>query len=73
MLDRLPQNGKTDLRKNRSILNNIILTTTGAANALRLVIPEMEEIAFIAESVRIPTSKGSLIALLINLQEQPGG
>ena len=73
VLDRLPGSGKTDLRKNRSILNNIILTTTGAANALRLVIPEMEEIAFIAESVRIPTSTGSLIILVINLQEQPGG
>jgi glyceraldehyde 3-phosphate dehydrogenase len=73
VLDRLPKNGKTDLRKNRSILNNIILTTTGAANALRLVIPEMEEIAFIAESVRIPTSTGSLIILVVNLQEQPGG
>jgi glyceraldehyde 3-phosphate dehydrogenase len=33
----------------------------------------MEEIAFIAESVRIPTSAGSLIILVINLQEQPGG
>jgi glyceraldehyde 3-phosphate dehydrogenase len=73
VLDRLPQNGKTDLRKNRSILNNIILTNTGAANALRLVIPEMEDIAFIAEYVRIPTSTGSLIILVINLQEQPGG
>jgi glyceraldehyde 3-phosphate dehydrogenase len=73
VLDRLPKSGKTDLRKNRSILNNIILTTTGAANALRLVIPEMEEIAFIAESVRVPTSSGSLIILVINLQEEPGG
>jgi glyceraldehyde 3-phosphate dehydrogenase len=54
-------------------MNNIILTTTGAARALRLVIPEMEEIAFIAESVRIPTSTGSLIILVINLQEEPGG
>ena len=71
VLDRLPQAGKTDLRKNRSIMNNIILTTTGAAKALRLVIPEMEEIAFIAESVRIPTSTGSLIILVINLQEEP--
>jgi glyceraldehyde 3-phosphate dehydrogenase len=53
-------------------MNNIILTTTGAARALRLVIPEMEEIAFIAESVRIPTSSGSLIILVINLQEEPG-
>jgi glyceraldehyde 3-phosphate dehydrogenase len=73
VLDRLPKAGKTDLRKNRSIMNNIILTTTGAAKALRLVIPEMEEIAFIAESVRIPTSSGSLIILVINLQEEPVG
>jgi glyceraldehyde 3-phosphate dehydrogenase len=73
VLDRLPKAGKTDLRKNRSIINNIILTTTGAANALRLVIPEMEEIAFIAESVRIPIATGSLIILVINLQEEPKG
>jgi glyceraldehyde 3-phosphate dehydrogenase len=72
VLDRLPPDKKTDLRKNRSILNNIILTTTGAAKALGLVIPEMEEIAFIAESVRIPTSTGSLIILVVNLQEKPG-
>jgi glyceraldehyde 3-phosphate dehydrogenase len=73
VLDRLPKTGKADLRKNRSIMNNIILTTTGAAKALRLVIPEMEEIAFIAESVRVPTSSGSLIILVINLQEEPAG
>ena len=73
VLDRLPKANKVDLRKNRSIINNIILTTTGAAKALRLVIPEMEEIAFIAESVRIPTSSGSLIILVINLQEEPAG
>ena len=73
VLDRLPGAGKTDLRKNRSIINNIILTTTGAARALRLVIPAMEEIGFIAESVRIPTSTGSLIILVLNLQEELGG
>jgi len=73
VLDRLPKAGKADLRKNRSIMNNIILTSTGAAKALRLVIPEMEEIAFIAESVRIPTGSGSLIILVINLQEEPVG
>jgi glyceraldehyde 3-phosphate dehydrogenase len=69
VLDSLPKTGATDLRKNRSILNNIILTTTGAAKALRLVIPEMKEIGFIAESVRIPTSTGSLIVLVVNLQD----
>ena len=70
VLDRLPKAGAADLRKNRSVMNNIILTTTGAAKALRLVIPEMEEIGFIAESVRIPTSTGSLIILVMNLQEE---
>ncbi len=70
VLDRLPGAGATDLRKNRSILNNIILTTTGAAKALGLVIPEMKSIGFIAESVRIPTSSGSLIVLVLNLQDE---
>ncbi|MCB2184478.1 MAG: glyceraldehyde-3-phosphate dehydrogenase [Desulfobulbaceae bacterium] len=69
VLDSLAKTGAKDLRKNRSILNNIILTTTGAANALRLVIPEMRDIGFIAESVRIPTSTGSLIVLVLNIQD----
>ncbi|MDW7771256.1 MAG: glyceraldehyde 3-phosphate dehydrogenase NAD-binding domain-containing protein [Desulfobulbaceae bacterium] len=69
VLDRLPAAGASDLRKNRSILNNIILTTTGAAKALGLVIPEMKSIGFIAESVRIPTTTGSLIVLVLNLQD----
>ncbi len=73
VLDRLPKSAKTDLRKNRSILNNIILTTTGAANALALVIPEMSSIAFIAESVRVPIGSGSLIILVLSVQEGPGG
>jgi glyceraldehyde 3-phosphate dehydrogenase len=69
VLDRLPNAGAKDLRKNRSIMNNIILTTTGAAKALALVIPEMKSIGFIAESVRIPTSTGSLIVLVLNIQD----
>ncbi|MDX9785921.1 MAG: glyceraldehyde 3-phosphate dehydrogenase NAD-binding domain-containing protein [Desulfobacterales bacterium] len=73
VLDRLPKAGGIDLRKNRSIMNNIILTTTGAAKALRLVIPEMNEIGFIAESVRIPTGTGSLIILVVNFQEEMNG
>lgn len=72
VLDRLPNAGATDLRKNRSIMNNIILTTTGAARALGLVIPEMKNIGFIAESVRIPTSTGSLIILILNMQDEAG-
>jgi len=73
VLDRLPKTGTSDLRKNRSIMNNIILTSTGAARALRLVIPEMEQIGFIAESVRIPTATGSLIILVLSLQEELSG
>jgi len=73
VLDRLPKKGATDLRKNRGIMNNIILTSTGAANTLALVIPEMKQIGFIAESVRIPTATGSLIILVVNLQEDPSG
>jgi len=70
VLDRLPDPKSKDLRKNRSIMNNIILTSTGAAKALGLVIPEMKRIGFIAESVRIPTSTGSLIILVMNIQDE---
>ena len=73
VLDRLAKTGATDLRKNRSVLNNIILTSTGAATTLGLVIPEMREIGFIAESVRIPNTTGSLIILIVNLQEGSTG
>ncbi len=73
VLDRLPKSGKTDLRKNRSVINNIILTSTGAAKALRLVIPEMGQIGFIAESVRVMTTTGSLIILILNLQDDIAG
>ena len=68
VLDAVPATGARDLRKNRSTLNNIILTTTGAAKALRLVLPEMGEIGFMAESVRIPVITGSLTILTVNLQ-----
>ncbi|MBF0454709.1 MAG: glyceraldehyde-3-phosphate dehydrogenase [Magnetococcales bacterium] len=70
VLDSVPKTGAADIRKSRSIQNNIILTTTGAAKALRLVLPEMGEIGFMAESVRIPTSAGSLIILTVNLQSE---
>ena len=70
VLDRLPDAKSKDLRKNRSIMNNIILTSTGAAKALALVIPEMKRIGFLAESVRIPTSTGSLIVLVVTLEDE---
>jgi glyceraldehyde 3-phosphate dehydrogenase len=73
VLDRVAKSGATDLRKNRSVLNNIILTTTGAADTLGLVIPEISRIGFISESVRIPTTTGSLVILVVNLQEDTAG
>jgi glyceraldehyde 3-phosphate dehydrogenase len=73
VLDKPPKSEATDLRKTRSILNNIILTSTGAASTLGLVIPEMKQIGFIAESVRVPINTGSLIILVVNLQEDLSG
>lgn len=70
VLDRSPKAGATDLRKNRSVFNNIILTGTGAAKALGLVIPEMKRIGFIAESVRVPVVSGSLIILAVTIQDE---
>ncbi|MBF0190079.1 MAG: glyceraldehyde-3-phosphate dehydrogenase [Magnetococcales bacterium] len=70
VLDAVPAAGAKDLRKSRSIMNNIILTTTGAAKALRLVLPEMGDVGFMAESVRVPTTTGSLTILTLNLQSE---
>ncbi len=70
ILDRVPKEGEKDLRRARSVFNNIILTTTGAAEALGLVIPEMKKIGFMAESVRVPLTTGSLIVLTVNIQDE---
>jgi len=63
ILDSSPKKGAGNLRKNRSIFNNIILTSTGAAKALEQVLPEIQQVGFIADSVRIPTNTASLIVL----------
>ncbi len=63
ILDAVPGEGKSDLRRNRSIFNNIIPTTTGAAIALEEILPEIKKIGFMADSVRIPINTSSLIAL----------
>lgn len=69
ILDQLPSAGAGDLRKNRSIFNNIILASTGAAQAAALVIPELQGIGFIAESVRIPINTGSIVILTLSIQD----
>jgi glyceraldehyde 3-phosphate dehydrogenase len=70
VLDTLPKAGEKDLRKNRSIFNNIILTSTNAAEALSQVIPEVRNIGFMADSIRIPTNTESLIVLNATFQTQ---
>jgi glyceraldehyde 3-phosphate dehydrogenase len=65
VLDAPPKASASDLRKNRSVMNNIILSTTGSAKALEQVMPEIKKVGFMADSVRIPTSTVSLIILNI--------
>jgi glyceraldehyde 3-phosphate dehydrogenase len=73
VLDSVPKAGEKDLRKNRSILNNIILTSTNAAEALGQVIPQVRSIGFMADSIRVPTSTESLIVLNVTFQAVSNG
>ena len=68
ILDKTPKSGDKDLRKSRSTLNNIILTSTNAAEALGQVIPEVKDIGFMADSIRVPTNTESLIVLNATFQ-----
>lgn len=68
VLDSLPGANETNLRKNRMVFNNIILSTTGAANTLDQVLPEVKKVGFMADSVRIPTDTVSLILLNLTYQ-----
>lgn len=68
VLDTVPKAGARDLRRNRSVLNNIILTSTGAGQALEQVIPEIRSIGFMADSVRVPILTESLIILNVTFQ-----
>ncbi|MHC4548555.1 MAG: glyceraldehyde 3-phosphate dehydrogenase NAD-binding domain-containing protein [Planctomycetota bacterium] len=70
VLDNVPKAGAKDLRKSRSVLNSIILTSTGAAKALELVIPEIRQVGFMADSVRVPTATESLIILNVTFQSR---
>ncbi len=70
ILDALPAQGAKDLRKSRSALNNIILTSTGAAKALEFILPEIKSIGFMADSVRIPTNTVSLVSLNLTFRSK---
>jgi glyceraldehyde 3-phosphate dehydrogenase len=72
LLDSVPKAGAKDLRRSRSSLNSIILTSSNAAHALEEVIPEIREIGFMADSVRVPIPTESLIILNLTFQTQIG-
>ncbi len=59
---------KNDLRRSRAAAVNIIPTTTGAAKALHLVLPQMRG-KLHGHSVRVPIPDVSMIDLNINLKK----
>ncbi len=58
-----------DLRRARSAAVNIIPTTTGAARALALVIPELKG-RFDGMSLRVPTVTGSVVDFVITTRKE---
>ena len=59
----------SDLRRARAAAYNIIPTTTGAANAVGKVMPEVEGKLF-AMAIRVPTITGSLVELNVILEKE---
>ena len=59
-----------DLRRARAAAVNIIPTTTGAAAAVSLVIPELEG-KFDGMAVRVPTPTGSLVDFVATVEKTP--
>lgn len=70
ILDAPPGAGSGDLRRNRSVFNNMIPTSTGAAIALEEILPEIKEVGFMADSIRVPTSTVSLISLNLTFRTE---
>ena len=58
----------SDLRRARSAATNIIPTTTGAAKAVGLVIPELKG-KLNGCAMRVPTQTGSLVDLVVTLNK----
>jgi glyceraldehyde 3-phosphate dehydrogenase len=66
---RLLDMGHKDLRRARAAAMNIVPTTTGAARAIGMVIPELEG-KLDAFAIRVPTSTVSLIDLTVEIERQ---
>jgi len=59
----------TDLRRARTAGQNIIPTTTGAARAISLVIPQLKD-RFDGYSLRVPTSTVSVVDFVAELEKE---
>jgi glyceraldehyde 3-phosphate dehydrogenase len=57
-----------DLRRARAAAQNIIPTTTGAAKAIGLVIPDLKG-KITGSALRVPTPDGSLVDLVVNIEK----
>jgi glyceraldehyde 3-phosphate dehydrogenase len=60
---------KKDLRRSRAAAMSLIPTTTGAAKAIKEVIPELDG-QIDGMAVRVPTSAVSLVDLVVNLNKE---
>ena len=60
-----------DLRRARAAAVNMIPTTTGAAQAVALVVPELKG-KFDGMAVRVPTPTGSLVDFVASVERTPG-
>jgi len=64
----LDQGHKKEMRRSRSAGQNIIPTTTGAAKAIALVIPELKG-KFDGYSLRVPTPTVSVVDFVANIEK----
>ena len=56
-------------RRGRSAAINMVITTTGAGNAVTKVIPSLKD-KLTANAVRVPTPNGSLAILKLKIKRQ---
>jgi len=70
LLDTVPKADAKDLRRTRSALNSLILTSSNASAALEAVIPEIRQIGFMGDAVRVPLATQSLIILNLTFQSR---
>ena len=63
-------NKKGDLRRSRAAASNIVPTSTGAAKAIGIVIPELDG-KLNGSAFRVPTVSGSIAELTLVLEKNP--